>query len=286
MGFLDELRARNTSTGPVGPNAGGLVGPQGEQSLSGVLNTITPFLHQMRNRNLEDYKAKALFDNNLSMQQGGIRRMDPNADMNGMNVVMGQNQNEITPFQRAGLGIDQQRLGLEKEKLKQADQGGDEKLALDKEKFGLEQQKNQQIYETKLADMERKSNEANQKLELAQRQLEARQGDAAAQLAFHQAQLEATKAQHALDLAQRDKALEETKRQALTREETIKKSVEDNGLTLEEITRADGTRDVKVVRKGENAKKATVTMIGPDGNHYEIPADKESDALAQGMKRQ
>lgn len=285
MGLVDELRARNTSTGP-GISGGGISSAPDDrpQSLEGVINTMMPFIHQLRNRNLEDYKAKALFDNNLSMQQGGIRRMDPNGmNQGGMDVVLGQNQNEITPFQRAGLGIDQQRLGLEKEKLRQ--NTGDERLALDQQKFGLEQQKNAQIYDTKIKDMERKAEEATKKLELATQIAETRKGDAASQLALHQAQLDATNARHALDLAQKDKALEETKNQHNIANENVKKQLEANGMTIEEIQNSDGTSGIKIVRKGEAAKGANVTLTGPDGNDYQVPADKVSDALASGMTR-
>lgn len=262
MGFLDELRARNTSTGPVGPNPG-LAGQPREQSLEEVLNIVTPFAHQMRNRDLEDYKAKALFDNNLSMQQGGIRRLDPNAmqgNQGGMNVVMGQTPNEITPFQRAGLGIDQQRLGLEKEKLRQ--NTGDERLALDQQKFGLEQQKNAQIYDTKIKDMEQKAEEATKKLELATKIANTRAGDADAQQALTRATIDATNARHALDIAQRDRTLEETKRQHDTANENVKKQLEANGMTIEEIQNSDGTSGIKIVRKGEAAKGANEDPLG------------------------
>src|ERR1043165_2631803 len=61
-------------------------------------------------------------------------------------------------------------------------------------------QKERDIHETKVADMERKVNEANAKLEQREREYNGKREDSKSLLEFHKAQLDALNARHQLDL--------------------------------------------------------------------------------------
>ena len=75
----------------------------------------------------------------------------------------------------------------------------------------ISKEKSDRIYETKLADLERKANEAQNKLELAEKTLSSRNTNAESDRELRKAQLDAMNARHQLDLAQKQRQLEETK---------------------------------------------------------------------------
>lgn len=87
----------------------------------------------------------------------------------------------------------------------------------------LAKQKSDQIYDTKLQDMQRKMDDAQAKLDFAQSESQRKQGNTEAELRLRQAQIDATNARHKLDIAQKQKTLDEQK----TLHENMKKKWED-----------------------------------------------------------
>lgn len=69
------------------------------------------------------------------------------------------------------------------------------------------------IWATKQADMQRKIDESNAKLEQAAERMKQQGENQVAVLEFHRAQLAAQDARHALDISTRERAMDETKRQ-------------------------------------------------------------------------
>lgn len=260
MGFFDELRARNTASGGFNPSNVNI--QDQSQSLEGALNTVMPFMHQMRNRTLEDYKAKTLFDNNIAMQQGASRRVfDPSAAQPSGQPNIQLGQDNITPYQQANLGLESRKLASgersDAARLNLAKTVGDERQNLNEQRFGLEQTKNAQIYDTKMREMERKSAEAEQKLALATQVASNRQNDATSQNMLRQATIEAQDARHSLDLAQKDKELAETKRQHDDQVKNWKDQLEANGFTMQDTEiDASGNKRTVITKKGKAAQPA------------------------------
>lgn len=206
-----------------------------------------------------------------------------------MNTVF---QQDITPYQAAS-------LKLEKERINQTGQLGTERLNIQQQAQQLNELKNQQIYETKLIETERKVTDSENRLKLAYDQLAARQGDAKAQLEFRESQVAAINARHALDIARKDYALEEQKRvnESLiaAREAAIEAG---KGSTTKTVLNEEGTERTTTVTRGTNntTKPAaqtptnvkagtqpanTTPMKGGDGIVYYIPNDKVNEAVSK-----
>lgn len=205
MGFVEELRQRKGAMSPSGVPYGStgvatpMFGPQDNSSIASTMDELMPAFHQIRNRNMADFQEQSNFASDLSLKQDFLRsRMNP-AGNQPQNVVYQPNAAEaappVTPFQKAG-------LDLESRKLAQSGRIGDEKLALDKQGFGLDQLKNEQIFNTKSADMQRKVDDANAKLELARERLMSDQASASSLLMFKNAQADALAQREALKAEQ------------------------------------------------------------------------------------
>lgn len=183
-------------------------------------------------------------------------------DTSRMNTVFNPG---MTPYQSG-------ELALGKEKLDESKSSGDEAQALKDKQFDLETKKNQQIYQTKMDDMQRKADEADKKLALAQSDMERKKGDATALQAFHEAQIAATNARHDLDLAQKDKELKESQR---LHDEQIKKMQGDLDLaktpkkTTTTVNDAGNERTTVTGPQGP-----TIRVIAPDGTHGSFPANE------------
>lgn len=87
-----------------------------------------------------------------------------------------------------------------------------DKLEQANTKLEQDKAKSDQIYQTKIADLEEKARQADNKLNLATDIATQKQGNAEAQLAFKKAELDAEKAKWNLDRAQKDRQLGEQTR--------------------------------------------------------------------------
>lgn len=278
MAFLDKLKQYNN------PSMGGV--PQQRQygtntsgrgsSIAGVLDEVMPFIDQMRMRNLQDLELEQQVMQKPPLRQG--RMINPNMGMNP-NMAMAApapQQNTIfnpgmTDYQKANLGLEERRLAQQGRGIEQQGRIGTERAELGRERLELDTLKNKQIYETQVADMKRKSDEADARLKIAEDTLKQRGESAEATLAVRQAQIDALTAKHALQMQMEQNKFGETTRLNDTKIAQMQKAMADAGLTVSETELGDfdeagrpRTRTT-TTRKGETAAKAgtTVRVQGP-----------------------
>lgn len=249
MGFWDSLN-RNPSGSGIYDSGGGGGGFTAEDLFANDA--------ELRRRDMNDFRQKNQFMADLSNRQPNARNVfNPEGGMKqataGMNTYLKEDPDRITPFQQAGLNLKKEDLGIDRAKLAQSGKLGEEKLALSEKGHELDVKKNQQIFDTKHADMQRKSDEANSKLDLAERQLQSRQGDAMALAARHKAELDARTAQHELDNYRKDQALADTQKkheaEIAAMNERLRQS---RGSKTKTSLNAEGTEKTVETTKGDN----------------------------------
>lgn len=299
MAFLDELRQRNTVLGspaggtygqeayfgqpPVG--GGGFNSGGGNIDIQGLINDQRMHQFNLRNRDISDFAAKTRITGDEAIRQENMRRIfDPNSGamttLRPQNTVYQpsiQEQGQITP-------IDQAKLSIAREQA----QG----TPLDRAEFGLKQKqyeldktKNDQIYGTKQADMQRKADEAEANLKLAYNKLQLDQGNAANVAAYHDAQMNATNARMALMGQQHAADLAEQKRLHDAQIADMKTKLDQSANSGESVD--VWTDDQGIQHRTTNTRKGspsgkTIRVISPDGKHGNWNADKP---LPQGWTR-
>lgn len=284
MPFMDNLK-KQSFTSPAGA-----LGVRGVGPSPGGLNQIRQFLDHQRVKDQEDFKSRASFTNDLSLRNQ--RMLDMNAAKQPMNTVF-DDGDDLTAFQKANLGLEREKLNLNKDesaldrKLKEDTLGiNRDKLALDKDALELDKKKNDQIYETKIKDLERKANEAAQKADLAERNLQQRTNSAEALNAHREAQIAAATARHELEIAQRDRTLAENTRMNDARIQQIRDAAEAAGLVIsEETLNEDGTKKTTITRRGDKAADSTgrVKVLNAEGKSGTVSVE-ESKSLPAGWK--
>lgn len=282
MGFLDSVR-RSSGSSVYNDNP--------MENDSDFFNREMSMDEELRRRDMNDFRQKNQFMSELSNRQPRMQQLfnpTPSRDMKapteGMDVVF--KDNAITPFQKAGLDlkgedtrIDRAKLGNDTRRVNLAEKMGEEKLDLEGKKHELNVEKNKNIFETKQADLQRKVDEAANKLDLADRQLALKKDDSAATVARHKAELDATNARHALEMHQKENALAEATRLHDAQIADAKKKTEQSAEseTTTELN-ADGTK--KTVKTQKGAKKR-ISVIGPNGQKGTIEA---GDTLPKGWQ--
>lgn len=274
MGFMDSVRA---SAGSGGIWNGGV--PNTDYDSRDMSMD-----EEMRRRDMNDFMKKNQFMHDLTNRQPRMQNLfNPNEQQQKpMDVVFKEDPNKITPLEQENLNVKKEGNLIDRAKIAQSGKIGEERVGLEKQKHELDVQKNSNIYETKQKDMQRKADEANSRLDLAERTLQSKQGDTDATLKFHQAQMDATKAQHALELHQKESQLEEAKR-VHDAAMADKKTRTDQAGSTEQTTNVDESGKQKVVttKKGTQSKKVGVTH--PDGTHGTIDESEAKD-LPEGWK--
>jgi hypothetical protein len=242
MGFFDRLQSN-----PGGSSIYGNPGPAD-------LDYTTPLSvdQRLRERDMNDYMKKANFMSDLSLRQNRLRQVYGGENQNpsaGMNTVF--KDNSIPPLQMAKLKDEQTKTGIAGRKADTAAALGEEKINLGQEKQDLDTKKNQNIYDTKQADLQRKHDEAQAKLGLAEKALQNKQNDAKTLSDYHDAQMKAAAARHDLEMSQKDKqhqaSLDEMKR---LHDAQIANMKGNQNVTTEEDTNAEGTKRTKKTTKG------------------------------------
>jgi hypothetical protein len=248
-------------------------------------------VNRLKDREMMDFKNKAAFlkqqeqesyDTN-QVRQGKLRSMfDPNGAMNVQqpNVQMGQDPNAMTGYEKGELGIrqqgvaqKQQEIGQEGQKIAQAGKMGEERLGIQSAQEKLNQQKSDQINATKQADLERKTDEANQKLQLAQQALDAKTKAGEDALQQHKDLAAAVEERHRLEMDKMQHKMDQQEEQFKTLRKQHDDLMKQNRNTKQTTELSpDGTKKTVTTQKG-----GTVQVKGKDGNMYEIPADKEDE---------
>lgn len=262
MSFVDELRQRNLSNPTTSAQNGNF-----------DTDDIMTLLGHVRDRNLSDYEKKAQFNSDLSLRHNRLSSMlNPETGQEKSpwasqqpNVQFKDNNPDITPLQGAEIGQKGKELGLQTEELKHNVASQTQKQSLAEREFGLEQQKNKQIYDTKQADMQRKIDEANHKLELAYTQLGDKSANQAAVLASHQAIQAAMEERHKLELANKDLQFNESKRLHDAQIAKMQSDSESKNASTEKTTEVnpEGTKKTETTIKG--GKIGRIRVMAPEG---------------------
>ena len=272
---MDSLAA-NPSSGVYGQ-------PSKQDDVLGIVNSL-------KDREMLDFKNKASFMADLELKQNRLRRLfDTETGQNQgsqqgpggqMNTVMAKDPNSMTGYEKGELGVRQQQLGLDQQKLQQQGKMGEQALDIKQQQETLNKQKSDQIDAVKQADMQRKIDESNQKIELAKQQLQQRTDNAQAQLDAHKALSDAMEERYKLEIAQKDAQFNATHSQMQQRIDLLTKQAEAAKHTKSVKTDSQGNSITTETTKGSAAD--TVQVKGKDGNVYEIPADKLDDKDADG----
>jgi hypothetical protein len=198
------------------------------------------------------------------------------------NVQMAQDPTQMTGYQKGELGIRQQELGQEQQKTAQAGKLGQEAVDVRTAQEKLNQQKSDQINTQKQADMQRKIDESNQKIELAQNALKQKSDNAEAQLEAHKTLATAVEERHKLELAQKDAQFKQTSEQHQQTIDRLQQQVDDNKNTTK--TETDSTGNSKTTTTSKGGRRApvknpdgTYTVYGPNGISGTIPAANLDD---------
>lgn len=256
--------------------SGGVYGQPSQGGESDVLNLV----RQIKQMNSNDFKDKANFMSDLSLKQDRLKRIydtqDSSQGPQGQNTVMAADPNAMTGYQKGELGIRQQELGQNQQKINQTGKLGEEAATTKQAQEKLNQQKSDQINANKQADLERKIEESNQKIQLAQQALNDKTANQEAQLQSHKDLAAAVEERHKLEMANMQHRFDTTSDQHQQTIDEMQKRLDQNSRssTTTEMN-ADGTKKTVTTKRGAAAK--TVQVKGKDGKTYEIPADKVDD---------
>ena len=278
MTFMDSL-ASNPSSGIYG------------QPGIGSNNDALSLVNRIKDREMQDFKNKADFMADLSLRQESRMRQlyDPNkpALAGGQvpqNVVMTKDPNEITPYQQADLGIRQRAQSINSQRLAQQGKLGEQALGIKTQQEALNRQKNEQINTQKQADLQRKIDESNQKLALAQQALTNKTTNAADQLQARKDYQAAVEERHQaeMDLKQHQFDLVNDQHQQQIKDLETKLKQNANTKTTTTLDPSGNTKTVDTQRGIQSTAPVrnpdgTYTVTTPDGRTGTIPGDKLDD---------
>jgi len=204
-----------------------------------------------------------------------------NAPSQGMNTVMAHDPSQMTAFQKGELGVRQQGMNLESQRLAQSGRMGEERLGIQRSQEKLNEEKNKGIHEQKLADMQRKMEDSTKKFELAQAELDRKTKAGEDTIQAHKDLAAAVEERHKHELAQKDLVFEESKR---VHDAAIKKMEEDSKNRSESETTTEvnpeGTKRTTTTKRGSASETIIVdgpkTKSNPSGK-YPIPKNKLDD---------
>jgi hypothetical protein len=281
--FMDSL-ARNPSGGSGIYGQGGQQGQTQGQALE--------LVNQLKDREMRDFKEKSNFMSDLSLKQDRMRAMfDPSktaTEQNqglsaggqsgganlpqGFSAVMAPQQSHAeTEYQKGELGIRQQGMNLESQKIAQAGKFGQEREDTRAAQEKLNQQKSDQIHQQKIEELTSKNKTHEDNIKLAQDKLKLAGDDFNKQLEAHKQLAAAVEERHKNELALKDLQFEKTKND----HKDAMKVIEDKAkaaaapVTKTEEVNKEGNKKTTTTTKG-----GSVQVTGKDGQTYEIPADK------------
>lgn len=277
--FMDSL-ASNPSSGTYGA-----IQPKSDQDILGLYD-------QMRQREKADFQDKATFMADLSLKQDRLRKLyDPTSvrtatagQMNNqlpdtqqapqgeMPIRQAQDPNQINAYQKGELGIRQQGVDLEKQKLAQQGKMGEEAIGIKQQQEKLNQQKSDQINAQKTAEHDRKEAESSQKIQIMQGELERKTKAGEDTLQLHKDMLKAVEERHNLEMEKfkRDADLKDQKFNELKKQH--EDLIKNQSRSTQTKTDSSGNKITTTTEKGSASER--VTVKGKDGKTYEIPKDK------------
>lgn len=232
-------------------------------------------VNQLRDRELRDFEHKANFMSDLTMRQNRMQSLfDPNKQAKPeMNTVMAADPNQLTAYQKGELGIRQRANDIDSQRLDQSNMFGQQNMELKDRQQQLNETKNEQINTAKQAEMQRKIDDSNARIEMAQKALDSKNTNAEAQLQAHKDLAAAVEERHKLELLNKQNEFDVTSKQHQEQIDALKKQIEQNANTTATTELSpDGTKKTVTTTKGK-----TVAVVGKDGKTYNIPADKVDD---------
>lgn len=279
MAFLDRLAAN-----PSGSGIAGAVAPESynQNNLINLVNTI-------KDRDMNDFKAKANFMSDLSMRQNRMNSIyDPgqtNSNIDHpMNTVLGKDPNAISPTDQVEIGLKKQGLGLEQQKIAQTGKLGEEAVSVRTAQEKLNQQKSDQINDLKMNDLQRKSDEANSRLDLANKALTQKGDNATAMQQLSQARIDALQAQHDLDNHRRDAQAADTQKmhEAAMKNMQDKLDLAGQPTTVKTDVTNDASGNPNSVTKTTSKGSSRIKVTGPNGESGTVDS---SETLPDGWSK-
>jgi hypothetical protein len=274
MGFSDSLQNS--------PNNSGIYG-SGRSNNNIDLGTVLSVRKKIQDEEDNSFYKKNQFMADLSNRQNRLQQIFNPASQGPTgqpaNVVFNNaGGNPTTAEQDINKDLNAQKQNAQLEEKAKLNEGA-LKVKSDQEK--LNQQKSDQINSLKHQELQKKTDEANSKLDLAERTLQSRQGDTDTTMKFHQAQMDALKSQHELENHRRDSAAEEAKRVHDANIKAIQDKLDAAGSSTTETSVDESGRNKTVKTTKGSSKRVGVTH--PDGTHGTIDA-ADSKNLPEGWK--
>jgi len=273
--FMDSLTAN-----PSG--SGGIYNSQKPPDQANELAIV----NQLKDREMRDFKDKAGFMADLSLKQERLRAMyDPTAlhqqdaqnpnQQQGPQVSQVRDPNAMNANQKGELDIKQQGLNLDKQKLDQQKQLGQEAQDTKSAQEKLNQQKSDQIHAQKIAELEAKQAESKNKLDLAHQALTDKNTNLQNQLELHDTIAKNTKAYHDAEMSKKDLVFAQSQKAHQDLMDAMQKKLDAANKTTTTTLNPDGTS--KTVKTTTGSDAGTVQVKGKDGKTYEIPANKQDE---------
>lgn len=264
--------------------------PSGSSSIAGQpqQNNQDPLylVNQIKDREINDFKNKANFMSDLSLKQERARALfDPSKTATetnqglpsggsgmpqGFSAVMGHDPNQQTQQQKDELGIRQQGMNLEGQRIAQQGKLGEQALGIKSDQEKLNQQKSDQIHQQKINELEAKQTDFKQKLDLAHQQLTDKNTSLESQLKLHQSIADNTKAFHDAEKSKMELTFQKQASEHKDKMDMMQKQLDAKNAPV--TKQEEMTPDGKKITTTSRGSKVQVT--GKDGQTYEIPADK------------
>src|ERR1035437_2316131 len=283
MSFMGNLAAN-----PSG--SGGIYGQPGQQTNGDTLSLV----RQLKDREMQDFKDKASFMSDLSLKQDRMRSLFQPASLSTqdqqmqqgqgqsqqMNTVMAKDPNQMTGYEKGELGMKQQGMNLDSQRMNQQGKLGQEALDVKTQQQNLTQQKSEMQNTRLMADMQRKSEDANQRLQLAQQALNDRHTTAEARISLQKEAAVAAKAAFDANSQMKQTQFDATNKSHLDTIAQQQKTLDQNANQTQVKTDNAGNTITTKTTKGSAAN--TIRVKGPNGESGTVNAD---ETLPQGWTK-
>lgn len=278
--FMDSLAANPTGSS-------GIYGQPKQDDVMSLVN-------QLKDRDMMDYKNKADFNADLQLRtEARLRNLyDPskaNATLDSLKpTVMGPDIPSPFPIQSPIERLapkDQLDYGLKEQDLAQKGKFGQEALDIKSQQEELNKTKSEQINATKMADMQRKTDEANQRLALAQQTLNDRTKTSEEHMAALKEYQSAVEQRHQIEMDMKQQEIDNKEKDFKTTNDRLTQALKDaQNKTTTTSVNPDGTTKTVTTKTGAPSKYApqqnsdgTYMVFYPDGSQHKIPGDKIDD---------
>jgi hypothetical protein len=284
MAFTDNLAANPSSGvyGGIGPN-------------NNAEGDVLDFVNKIKDRNMQDFKNRAVFMNTLQNQQANLRRvMSPEGQQSGtmgepikppMNVQQAPDPNQMmnenqVPFPiRAELANRDKQANVESQRIAQQGKFGQEALDIKSAQEKLNQQKSDQIDALKIRQENDKVANEQARAKAVQDAQDARNKNFSSTLQQHKDQMQQMKDKYDADREAADARHQANMDAMDARTKILEEAAKQKGRTTQ-TTSVGGQTRTQTTEKGTAADR--VQVIGKDGKAYMIPGDKVNDMDSDG----